>query len=523
MSAKMRGRVLSNGLELLFREFRSMPDILEAVILKRVQDYFRGELSKSLELAFLLPTDPKTDLDFEIAGTQQLATNFREALKHQQFSASVQSDARALLNPTNPDAVTKPSDAFRYACNAVLRAKIENARILAAQLAGDYAPSPGDPWFAGIAAVELPPIPGDETEAAPTGATFGLVAKQFFDFKSKNDWAAKTAADVKRVIALATELIGANKSMTSLGIDDVKSVRDALATVPPNYMKTAANKGFGVKEAVEANVSGASLKVKTQDKYFTMFKQILIWASNEGFLDKVPGANVKVAGLKKIIPGEQRDPYSPGQLTKITKSPLYTGHLSEACRYKPGPHLVRDGYFWVPLIALYSGMRLGEILQLLKLDVREENGIWYFDVNKGDCDDGKSLKTASSKRRVPLHRVLLDLGFVDYVNSGHQSGRIFPEIKKGSDGYHSHHFSKWWGRYSKQIGFKSPRTAFHSFRHNFADALRAADLPEYINKALVGHADKSVHAQYGGGAALSQLKAAIDKVSYVGADVASFA
>jgi hypothetical protein len=75
------------------------------------------------------------------------------------------------------------------------------------------------------------------------------------------------------------------------------------------------------------------------------------------------------------------------------------------------------------------------------------------------------------------------------------------------------------GRYSKQIGFKSSRTAFHSFRHNFADALRAADLPEYINKALVGHSDRSVHGQYGGGAVLSQLKTAIDKVSYAGADL----
>jgi hypothetical protein len=31
---------------------------------------------------------------------------------------------------------------------------------------------------------------------------------------------------------------------------------------------------------------------------------------------------------------------------------------------------------------------------------------------------------------------------------------------------------------------------------------------------LVGHSDNSVHSQYGGGAMLSQLKAAIDKVSY---------
>jgi integrase len=276
-------------------------------------------------------------------------------------------------------------------------------------------------------------------------------------------------------------------------------------------MKMGANKGVGVKAAIAANLSGFSLSVKTQDKYFTMFKQVVIWAVNEGYLDKVPGANVKVAGLKKLVPGEQRDPYSTDQLTKIIKSPLYTGHRSEACRHKPGPLRVRDGNFWVPLIALHSGMRLGEILQLLKSDVKEENGISYFDVSKGE---GKSLKTASSKRRVPIHRTLIDLGLLDYIQSGQPSGRVFPEIKKGADGYHSHHFSKWWGRFAGHVGFKSPKTAFHSFRHNFLDALRAAETPEYINKALAGHADKSVHGQYGGGAVLSQLKSAIDKVSY---------
>jgi integrase len=512
MSAKMRGRVLSNGLEQLFRELRSMADVSNDVIVNRAKDYFKVQLSKSLELALLLPTDPLIDLDFEISGTEQLATNMREALKQQHFSPSVQSDARALLNPANPGIVTKPSDAFRFACVAILRAKIESTRILASQLRGEcHEIAPKDPWFAGITAVDLPPIPGDDATVVPTGPTFGSVAKKFFDFKSKDDWASKTAADVKRVIALATELIGANKSMTSFGIDDVKSVRDALASVPPNYMKMVANKGVGVKEAITANVSGISLSIKTQDKYFTMFKQILIWAVNEGYLDKVPGANVKVPGLKKLIPGEQRDPYSPDQLTKIIKSPLYTGHLSEACRHKPGQLLVRDGHFWVPLIALFSGMRLGEILQLVKSDVKEENGIWYFDVTKGE---GKSLKTASSKRRVPIHRTLLDLGLLDHVKPAQPSGRIFPEIKKGADGYHSHDFSKWWGRYAKQVGFKSARTVFHSFRHNFMDALRAAELPDYINKALAGHADKSVHGQYGGGEKLSQLKKAIDQVSY---------
>ena len=406
MSAKMRGRVLSNGLELLFREMRSMANVSNNDIVNRAKDYFKAQLSKSLELAFDLPRDPLIDVDFEISGTEQLATRMREALKQQHFSHSVQSDARALLNPTNPDMDTKPSDAFQFACNAVLRAKIESTRILAAQLAGEYQETaPTDPWFAGIIAVDLPPIPGDDAKTAPTGPTFGLVAKQFFDFKSKNDWAAKTAADVKRVIALATELIGADKSMASLDIDDVKRVRDALASVPPNFMKMGMNKGASIKEAIAANAAGVSLKVKTQDKYFTMFKQILIFASNEGYLDKVPGSNVKVAGVKKLVPGEQRDPYSTDQLGKIIKSPLYTGHISEACRHKPGTSITRDGYFWVPVIALFSGMRLGEIVQLLKSDVKDENGIWYFDVNKGEGKTAQNcLKQTQGSGSSHTHR-----------------------------------------------------------------------------------------------------------------------
>jgi hypothetical protein len=208
MSAKMRGRVLSNGLELLFRELRSMADVSNDVIVSRAKDYFQAQLSKSLELALLLPTDPLINVDFEIGGAEQLAAKMLEALKQQHFSPSVQSDARTLLNPTNPEADTKPSDAFRFACNAVLRAKLESTRILAAQLRGDYQETaPKDPWFAGIAAVDLPPIPGDEAKVALTGPTFGMIAKLFFDFKCKNDWAPKTAADVKRVIVQPPSLV----------------------------------------------------------------------------------------------------------------------------------------------------------------------------------------------------------------------------------------------------------------------------------------------------------------------------
>ena len=53
---------------------------------------------------------------------------------------------------------------------------------------------------------------------------------------------------------------------------------------------------------------------------------------------------------------------------------------------------------WVPLIALFSGMRSNEICQMRASDVRRKDGIWVFNVT--DDAAGQSLKTeAASARR----------------------------------------------------------------------------------------------------------------------------
>ena len=301
--------------------------------------------------------------------------------------------------------------------------------------------------------------------------------------------------------------------MSSVDISDVKAVRDALANLPPNYMKAAATKHITVQQAISNNKSGTALSRKTQDKYFTMFRQLLIWAVDEGYIVKVPGQGVKVAGVGKSNPAERRHPYSTEQLKRIFSSPLYTGHKSEKCRHEPGQAVIRDGKFWVPLIALYSGMRMGEIVQLLVADIRQEAGVWYFDVNEGE-EDEKALKTDSSKRRVPVHSVLIEAGLLGLVKQKSAGDRIFTDIQRGNDGYFSHNFSKWYGRYSRKIGAHTSKTAFHSFRHTFKDALQRAEVQEYISKALLGHADKSVHSQYGSGPGLKVLQQAVEAVAY---------
>src|SRR3546814_9775514 len=85
------------------------------------------------------------------------------------------------------------------------------------------------------------------------------------------------------------------------------------------------------------------------------------------------------------------------------------------------------------------------------------------------------------------------MGFLAYVASMKEKAesRLFPELKLGANGYYSDPFSKWFndkGRFLGKIGAKRPGTSFHSFWHNYRDALREADISLERVRALGGWA-----------------------------------
>ena len=72
-------------------------------------------------------------------------------------------------------------------------------------------------------------------------------------------------------------------------------------------------------------------------------------------------------------------------------------------------------------------------------------------------------------------------------SSGGESARLFPKLQQGSKGGFGEAFSKWFGRYKRSLGIDNEKSVFHSFRHGFKDALRAAGVNEDVNDALTGH------------------------------------
>jgi len=504
-TAEMRTRELTNRFVQLTSLVKRMPELTPQIIDRIVRDSFSRGLENVREVVMDVSTDGHIDKAFELAQTEESIKALQQRLASRDYEKATEVEAGELLDEANITTPNKVSEEWDALCHGLTRARVESFRIYAAMLEGRYDDvEPKDPLFKGPANAVL------GQTSSTTGPLVARLADQFIELKSKAEWVKKTQLDNIRVLKWFREMVGEKRTITSIGKTDVQDFRELLMGLPVNYSKAKKYDGLSLKKIIEVGVDDNKLALRTADKYLSMLKGFLHWCQEEEHISIVPGAKIKIH--LKANPQEDRYPFSPDQLTKLFASPIYTGCKSVARRSWPGEKVFRDGKFWIPLIALFTGMRLGEIVQMQVTDVREDEGHSFFDVTVNEGEE-KSLKTAQSKRRIPVHPELIKIGFLEYcaerADKTKLSTRLFPDIKPGSDT-----FSKLFARYVKAVGVKTPKTVFHSFRHNFKDAMQAVGIDSTIQHALMGHTDKSMDGTYGStGIPVPILAQAIDKLT----------
>jgi len=184
---------------------------------------------------------------------------------------------------------------------------------------------------------------------------------------------------------------------------------------------------------------------------------------------------------------EERQMWEDEQVRDLLKTPIWTGSKAESRRSEKGDLILRDARFWLPLISLYSGLRLEEACQLLVADVGPILGIDCFLIRPGK---GKILKSPSAERQVPIHSMLKRLGFLGHVQTMRERGqeRLFPELERG--GKHKlfgYRFSKRFTDYRRAVGLYEPLRDFHSLRHSFATNAINRRADANAVSAVLGH------------------------------------
>ena len=219
-------------------------------------------------------------------------------------------------------------------------------------------------------------------------------------------------------------------------------------------------------------------------------------------------------GLKPSVQDErERQSFTTAELERIFGSSIYT----EGERPVGG---AGEAAYWLPVLGLMTGARLGELAQLRLCDVRRDGPEepLYLDINQEG--EGRQLKTMSSRRKVPVHPVLVDVGFLDYARSRQSEERdvealLFPALAvRGGRGAGAQ-WSKWFGRWRREklkLAGTDSRKDFHSFRHTFKDMCRAANVSEEVHDALTGHAGGGVGRAYGSGVPLKVLAEAVGRL-----------
>ncbi|MNE43639.1 hypothetical protein D3C80_1378250 [compost metagenome] len=152
--------------------------------------------------------------------------------------------------------------------------------------------------------------------------------------------------------------------------------------------------------------------------------------------------------------------------------------------------------FWIPLIAAYTGGRREELAQLYVEDIHQhEGGSWFIRIIDDRPD--KSVKTDSSRRQIPVHPDLIDLGLLTLVQGRKPGTRLFPQLVKVSDGF-AGIVSKSWRPITQQCGVYQPgRNPLHAFRHSFKTLAREHGIPKEVSDWITGHASGHIGDSYG--------------------------
>lgn len=506
-TARQSCRRLSSCAEAFFEFCVNMTELTDQQIQEIAQSYFRALLEESNELVWCVERDDTLDVADEAKDARNLSQKFKDMDEQGIVPAFIKDEVDEMLAKHGISGLGHKNEAFGILCNAFVRARVESYRITAAKLLKKRsAEMPMDALFRGIISTRMPEIQMGEQKTT-TGNTLKVLTDKFIE-TNKANWQTKTLYDEIRSMAILLEILGENRLIHTIKAEDIATIADILVKLPKNAQQKYKGTSLTEQLAIAAE-TGETLNAKTAQKYLTMIKSFFAWCVDREYIDKIPGQKIDIKINEKEKP---RFPFSPDQLEKLFASPLYTGCLNPTKRYKSGNLIVKDSQYWIPLVALYSGMRVGEIAQLLSTDVKYEQETPYFDL-QDTAEDKKKLKTKYSHRRCPVHPFLVKIGFLDFVKEQQKEQRLFSHvvIEEKQPGTK---YSKIFSRYIHNIEVKTKKTTFHSFRHNFADALDFIGAPEAHKHAMMGHSGGGISAHYGQTLPIAALIDTLQKISY---------
>lgn len=307
-----------------------------------------------------------------------------------------------------------------------------------------------------------------------------------------------------------------------------------LRMLPPNRTKNPKLRGKSIREII--NLQTAALKkyeaarnaLKTADEraeldqslyvkflsYKTLEQYEFAWSGLFQYAIDAEYAITKnhARGMKSGLQKDsvQKSAYSSDELKLIFEGQEYAKRTAND-----------PAKFWIPLLLLYSGARLNEMCQLLCEDIVIDDGVYCIRISD-DATARQRVKNDASKRLVPVHSKIIDLGFLEFVESRRKAGggKLFVSLDDGKSAKHQKYLGNWWNRFLVVVGVKRRGLDAHSFRHTAVKVWKNAGVDVTYAAAICGHSydegfkSAATYDLYGGKPSPSVLRKYVEMLDF---------
>lgn len=431
-------------------------------------------------------------------------------------------------------------------------------------------PSPAAPVPPNRGPAPPPPAPAADAppRSAASAAAGPLLSQTLAGFLHylKAKVRADTIVDYEQSVRLFIELMG-DLPVTEITASHAFAFREELRRLPSKYGQMREFAGRPLREVIEIadamdrealkridarvasgdileanrmleelNAKLPRLTMKAANKHLTALRRLFGYLHQEARLVPKQTPFDDAFYSKKLMgrkPRDERNQWRAEDVRDVLLSPAWTGCHSARFRARPGSALIQDSFYWVWLVLAYQPLRLEEACQLMVDNVVEFDGIHCLQI-RGDSTANQHLKNDNAGRLMPIHRILLEAGFLRYAETLRNKGvkALFPELQPRTAARErrlaagvsvelrqsfGRKFYRKMASYLTSVDKYAPGRVNHALRHTIDTMLHNEDVLTVRISELLGHrrlGGGETTDRYYKGATLAKLKAAIDKIDY---------
>ncbi|TRW15129.1 DUF6538 domain-containing protein [Glacieibacterium frigidum] len=336
---------------------------------------------------------------------------------------------------------------------------------------------------------------GRTAQSCRSDPDFADVAESFMrQWKAKAGRKATNTENQKRATYRLFQGFWANEPIRAIGSTDAARFYDTIRLFDPHWVrpKSSQSMSWDALLVVHGNRE-RGLSDATMNRHMATLKALWDWAQKRGHCE---GSNPFVDFHTRLRAGVNMSPYRAWEHDELNNLLV------------PPPR--RSDLLEITLVGMHSGLRLDEIASLTWGQMRQAEGVTYFEI--------RDAKTPAGNRQVPVHPAL---SWLTDRACRDPEARIWPTFnpegpgkKAGADA------GREFSRFKASRGFRARSKAFHSFRKNVTRIMERAGVAENEWAQVLGHERGFTYRVYNpDGITLTRKAEIVALISYPGVEL----